>query len=313
MVTVKDGSYPSADGSTTIFYRMYIPDRPISGVIQICHGLSESITRYDRFMRYLAANNYLVAGNDHFLHGKSLSAPDKNGCWDNKFSWDVALGDIQTLHDIVSNIYSDIPYFYFGHSMGSFLLTSYLIRFSDICSGAILSGTGQWPKISLNIANRLIPDDVRTSWKRPNILKKYVENAKQKTLNGGTSFFNRLSRNPYEVAEYLSEPDCGIVPSNGLIYAMLNGLRFNADQHHTARISKNIPILLISGSNDPVGRCGKGTFLSYKNLLQSGIVNISLHLYPDAGHELLHEINYETVSSDILSWLNIYSDLNTAH
>ena len=41
--------------------------------------------------------------------------------------------------------YPDVPYFVMGHSMGSFLTRTYIIRHPSGLKGAIISGTGQNP------------------------------------------------------------------------------------------------------------------------------------------------------------------------
>lgn len=66
---------------------------------------------------------------------------------------------------------------------------------------------------------------------------------------------------------------------------------------------KNIPYLIISGSDDPVGECGKGIKRLVKRYEKAGVDDITCHLYPEARHEVLNEINRAEVYEDVLAWL----------
>lgn len=43
------------------------------GVFQIAHGMAEHIGRYDEFAKHIASNGFVVCGNDHLGHGKSVN------------------------------------------------------------------------------------------------------------------------------------------------------------------------------------------------------------------------------------------------
>ena len=55
------------------------------------------------------------------------------------------------------------------------------------------------------------------------------------------------------------------------------------------KINKNLPILLISGSQDPVGQYGKGVCNVYKMLEKQRVKHLNLRLYGDARHEPFNE------------------------
>ena len=69
-------------------------------------------------------------------------------------------------------------------------------------------------------------------------------------------------------------------------------------------IPKNLPILLISGEEDPVGEGGRGVRRAMEDLQETGCTNVAMQLYPGARHELFHEINREEVFSDIVDWVS---------
>ena len=55
--------------------------------------------------------------------------------------------------------------------------------------------------------------------------------------------------------------------------------------------------------NDPVGECGKGIKWLVKRYEKAGVDDITCHLYPEARHEVLNEINRAEVYEDVWAWL----------
>ena len=64
-----------------------------------------------------------------------------------------------------------------------------------------------------------------------------------------------------------------------------------------------LPILLISGEEDPVGQYGKGVRQVDEWLRQTGHEDVTLVLYPGARHEVLNETNRAQAYQDIAAWL----------
>ena len=67
-------------------------------------------------------------------------------------------------------------------------------------------------------------------------------------------------------------------------------------------IPPTLPILLVSGANDPVGMNGKGVINVCDNLEDAGH-EPTCYLYPCDRHEILFEDDREKIFSDILEWL----------
>ena len=70
-----------------------------------------------------------------------------------------------------------------------------------------------------------------------------------------------------------------------------------------ASVKKDLPILIVSGEEDPVGNYGKGVKAVYDGLIDAGCTNVSLKLYPYMRHEILNEVERETVYLDIENFL----------
>ena len=142
MPSFQDFYFQSSTGRTSIHALKCVPDSKPRAVVQIAHGIAEHIDRYRPFMEFLADNGFVVAGNDHLGHGKSIRVPEEQGFFAEKDGWWRVVDDMDKLHDIMSNEYPELPYVLFGHSMGSFLTRTYLIKHPDKYDGVILSGTG---------------------------------------------------------------------------------------------------------------------------------------------------------------------------
>ena len=136
--------FTSSEGKTPIHVREWTPDCDLNGVVQISHGINEYIGRYEDFARYLASKGFAVVGNDHIGHGRSVLSPERLGYFADNDGWFCAVDDIEELRRRTHEKYPDLPYFVLGHSMGSFLVRTWLSRCPQSkVDGVILSGTGQ--------------------------------------------------------------------------------------------------------------------------------------------------------------------------
>ena len=75
------------------------------------------------------------------------------------------------------------------------------------------------------------------------------------------------------------------------------------------RAAYGLPILLISGQDDPVGDGGKGVQVIYNRMEKTGMENVTLKLFPGARHDLLHEeaSGAEDARKCIADWLDVQS------
>jgi alpha-beta hydrolase superfamily lysophospholipase len=69
-------------------------------------------------------------------------------------------------------------------------------------------------------------------------------------------------------------------------------------------VPKDLPVLFLTGEDDPVGNMTKGVLEVYDLFRKAGIVDISYKLYPGVRHEILNDVSKEEVFSDIIEWLN---------
>lgn len=306
MPSFQDFYFQSSTGRTSIHALKCVPDSKPRAVVQIAHGIAEHIDRYRPFMEFLADNGFVVAGNDHLGHGKSIRVPEEQGFFAEKDGWWRVVDDMDKLHDIMSNEYPELPYVLFGHSMGSFLTRTYLIKHPDKYDGVILSGTGhQSPALVFggNAAasvmaklNGAMGDGAKLDSLAFGTYLNKIENPRTK--------FDWLSRDTEQVDKYIADPLCGFVGKIGLYRDMMQGIKFITDKKNIAQMNKEKPVYFMSGDGDPVGDYGKGVERAYKAFCDAGLHDVFMRLYPGGRHEMLNETNKEQVYQDILNWLN---------
>ena len=113
--------------------------------------------------------------------------------------------------------------------------------------------------------------------------------------------FAWLSRDKEQVKKYCLDEQCGQVMSTAFFKWFFAGLKSSYKKQNLAKIDKNKPIAIFSGSNDPVGGNGKLVQKLYEQYKKLGVKNVSIKLYPEARHEILNEINNQEVYADMLA------------
>ena len=300
-----DFYFESSTGHNRIHAKSCVPDGEARAVVQIAHGIAEYIDRYDDFMAFLAGHGFVAVGNDHLGHGKSCEGEAERGFFAEEDGWDRVVDDMDLLRERMRQEYPDLPYIFFGHSMGSFLTRTYLIRHPEKYDAAILSGTGHQGKAlviaGLAAANLM----VRTKGARADgqALNDMAFGSYCKRIPNPRTPFDWLSRDEKNVDAYIADPLCGFVAKVSLYRDMMTGVKFITDQANIDAMSKEQPIYFMSGDCDPVGDYGKGVERAYQAFCKAGLKDVTIRLYPDGRHEMLNEVNRETVYQDILAWL----------
>ncbi|MBF0787189.1 MULTISPECIES: alpha/beta fold hydrolase [unclassified Streptococcus] len=278
-------------------------DEP-KAIIQIVHGMIEQMERYDEFARFLNQAGYAVIGHDHVGHGHTVRRQEDYGVFPG--GWHVLIEDVQGLHEEIRMRYPNLPLIIMGHSMGSYITRLYLAEHGIDVQASILMGTGQEPLLKTRAGIHLVK--MLTGIYGPLHRSKLVEAMT-------TGHFNRhfsptktsadwLTRDRNEVDNYLTNPRHQFRPTTSMYEALFTFANYAAQTNWIDKIPKNLPLLLISGQEDPVGECGKGVKRFYDLLVKLGCSRVSFTLYPEARHEILNEWNKEEVMLDILKWIN---------
>nr|WP_326127642.1 lysophospholipase [uncultured Oscillibacter sp.] len=298
-------TFPSADGRTAVHAVEWLPEGRPRAVLQISHGVAEYILRYESLAEYLTARGLAVAGHDHLGHGGSVAPGGTRLYFGPKGSWNWVVDDLYARYNLLKRQFPDVPLFLLGHSMGSFLARTYLIRYPGTVDGCIIMGTGQMSaalvaagRAVAALERRRVGEDQTSP-----VVERLAFGAYNKRFAPNRTGFDWLSLNEENVDRYIADPLCGGNASIGLFREMLGGLRFIARPENLKKMNANTPVLFVSGAMDPVGDCGKGVRRAYRSFLRAGARDVSLQLYPELRHEILNEDCREDIFRDLYLWL----------
>ena len=310
MTNLQEFTFLSTDGKTTLHGMEWVPEgRDIVGVLQIAHGVAEHIARYDHFARFLNEQGVAVVGNDHLGHGKSIAPGATPIYFGDGNTWDTVVDDLYTLHLRIKDKFPGVPLFLMGHSMGSFLARTYLIRYPGTVQAAIIMGTGWQPEIMLTGGLTVAGTIARRSGESAtsDMVTNLAFGSYNKAFAPNRTPVDWLSVDTDNVDRYIADPLCGLPATVGLFRQMLTGIRFNQRPDNLRKMDKDMPILFISGEQDPVGGMMKGVVRSRDAFLAAGMKNVTLLSYAGLRHEILNEkAQQQTVYNDIWSWLKKY-------
>ncbi len=271
------------------------------GVVQIAHGVCEHIGRYDDFARFLAANGFVVCGNDHLGHGKTASEGNLGFVYEGDNVNMVR--DMNTLHNIMAKRYPGLPYIIFGHSMGSFLARIYTAAFGDRLSGAVYCGTGQLPVAVLMLEDPVdyLLDKLPENSDAPASVVSVFEKVMGKVLKDSDNLA-WISKSHDNLENYRNDPLTGFDLTPSLTKELITLAVKASAPNWASRLPKDLPVLLISGAKDPIGMFGRGVLSVSDALVKEGI-EPEVILYPADRHEILNEEDHDKVYSDVLEFL----------
>ena len=297
----EDFNYLSSNGSTLIHCVKWIPDNPI-GVFQIVHGITEHIGRYEEFASYMTNLGYIVIGNDHLGHGKSIIT-DKPKMYIGKLgSWNYLVKDIHILYEIITEEYK-LPVYLIGFSLGSFVSRNYLIDYNPNYQKVILVGTGMQPSFILNIMKMIVKNEVKKIGEEntSKFIKDLSFGTYNKQIKDTKTDCDWLTSSEEEINKYLNDSLVGKDITGSLFYELLDGIVYTSKLSNIKKM-RNIPILLLSGLDDPVGSKGKGVKKLERIYKKNGL-DVTLKLYEGKRHDLFHETNKLEVFNDILNYI----------
>ena len=289
-------------GGGRLHCAVWKPDTQPKAVVQLIHGIAEHIARYDDFAKFLTAHGYVVAADDHMGHGGSIGDGVKGYF---RGGWLSAVEDEKRLHDEMQKQYPELPYYFLGHSMGSFLLRTYLYTYPDAADKAVISGTG-WEdpmKVRLGLLVCRMEEKRVGETNTSPLVTKLMFGSYNRAFEPVSSPNAWICSDEAVVAAYDADPYCGFDVTVGLARDLLTGVRMNEQTENLEKMNKQLPVLFVSGCKDPVGNMAKGVLRCIDAFKRSGMKDITIKLYPEGRHEMLNERNKAEVYQDILDWL----------
>lgn len=288
---------------SNLFYELYKSSADsILGLIQISHGMAEHKGRYKEFINFLNLNGFHVVIHDHRGHGERI-LNNKIGFFDQEDGWNLVVNDLLAIHLDINKRFQDIPKILLGHSMGSWISLSALQQ-TNLFDVAMLSGSNYPNSFEIFIQKVLLKIEMFRLGKNgySTLLHKIIFGGFNSQFQNTTTPNDWLSRDVERVEDYTNDPLCGFIVTNQLWSDLIEGIKFVFDQKNLLLIKKNIPILVFSGSHDPVGRMGKGTRKLHQCLINNEC-NSELYLVDEGRHETLNETNRMTTYNYVLTFL----------
>ncbi len=295
-------TFKSSNEVNDVAYYVYTPETPVRAVVQISHGMTEYIERYEDFAAFLCEKGIAVCGNDHVGHGAS------SGCEDWGFFGDGGIGtlvhDLDILNGLMKKKYPSVPYILLGHSMGSFVARKYITVYGGHIDGVIISGTsgGNLPLGFGIVLTSLIGAFRGKRYRSPTVEKLAIGNYNKRFPDEGK--YAWLTRDGKIRDEYASDPRCTFGFTVGAYNEMFRLLREISTSEWAQKVPKSLPVFLASGKDDPVGGYGEG-FETVKNFLENAeLCTLKYKLYENCRHELLNETNRDEVYADFLEFID---------
>ncbi|HYN29968.1 MAG TPA: alpha/beta hydrolase [Dermatophilaceae bacterium] len=173
-------------------------------------------------------------------------------------------------------------------SLGSFALQNFLLEHSGDLDAAALSGT-----TALDVLVSNMDPDAGADLSAFNA-----------AFEPGRTGYEWLSRDEAEVDAYVADEDCGFVFEDAGLTAMFSGSARTSDPEASRAIRPDLPVYLLSGTDDPLAGGGQLVELVGQRYRDAGLADVSVRLYPGARHEVLNETNRDEVTADLLAWLD---------
>lgn len=303
--TKSEHSFKSSNGVDNVAYYIYTPKGNAKALVQIAHGMCEYAARYEKFIDSLCAQGYAVIINDHLGHGATASCDDDLGFFALEHGWIYLVKDFRKVALIGKSLFGKIPHYFIGHSMGSLILRCYLARFSDDADGAVIMGTvGRHialPAAIITADSEIALHGIKSRSRKINKMLFGMSNAK---IEDRRTEFDWLTRDERIVADYVADKKCNFVFTTSAFRDLFMLLDYCSSPSWYAKVRQDLPILLISGTDDPVGSYGKGVVQIFRGLDRHGFTDVEMKLYDGCRHELINETNRLEIYDKIIGWLD---------
>lgn len=301
----KEFKFASTSGLCDIFAQSFVPDDgKVKAVVQISHGMTEHSDRYIPFAEKLCKNGYAVFTNDHLGHGRSTSNDDMLGFFGSEKGYMNIVNDCKKLTDIAKSEYPDVPFFFFGHSMGSFIARCYTKYYGDGIDAAVYCGTsGSNPGASAGILMANMIGKLKGEMHRSKLINSIAFGTYNKKTEKKTEF-DWLTKDEKIVKAYIDDKYCGFLFTSAGFKDLFSVLNEVSAKDWYESVRKDLPILLIAGEEDPVGAYGKGVKQVFDGLKNTGHEKAEIKLFPNDRHEILNETDKEDVMNYLVNWFD---------
>lgn len=301
---IQEGNFRSSTDGWKIHYYALIPNEGMKAVMLLAHGMYEKAMRYRSFMEFLCRNGYGVYSLDHRGHGESA----------NRGIGDLGDGDVylkmirdmRTLHQMIKKEWPRHKLVLFGHSMGSFLAQRYIQIYPRTIDALILSGSGGKDQVSPAKLGKGVAYSLKTIGRsKKQSLSMFVLQLQLLSMKipKRKSMYDWICSDGEVLTKYRKDNQLGIPYTVNSYYYIYKGISENFQRSTMQVVNKRLPILLVSGSQDPIGNFGKGVHALARWYGSFNMDDVECKLYEGMRHEVLNEPGKEIVMNDILNWI----------
>lgn len=282
-----------------------IPEGEIKGVIQVFHGMGEHKKRYHHFAKYMAKNGFAVYAHDHRKHGKSVNSPEDVGIFTKDDLWSDVLLDCNFVNRKIQKDLPDVPIIIMGHSMGSVIARKFISNYERVPKMAIIMGT--LPPIGMKRA--WVPLFITTvmGWftkdKRMPFIAKLLNDPLNKKYTIKRTKFDWLSNDIRVVDKYIEDPLCGYSYSKTFYKEFFRAM-VDVNKSDVILETNDIPLLFISGKDDPVGEFGEGVKKTRELYSGHGYTQLTIKLIEGNRHEIINEKEKNATFKYLIEWIN---------
>lgn len=299
----EQGHFPSSAQGREIVYTRWIngKNKP-AFILLIAHGMAEYIGRYNGFARFIAQHGGAVYGNDHLAHGATAGNLDNAGHLEKDWRH-YLVEDMRALGDVARKEFPGLPVILLGHSMGSFVARAFCGRYPQEIDGAIIMGTsGRNPASAAGIALVNLLTLFKGKRHRSAFIDHMAFGGYTKKYTNPKTAFDWLNNDEAAVQAYIDDPYCGYLFTLSGYRELFKLLAEATGKGWTRGVRVDLPILIVSGAEDPVGGFGDGVRQTFEDLHAAGLERLAIILYDGMRHEILNEPGRQDVYDDILEW-----------
>ena len=263
-------------------------------VVQIAHGVGEHSRRYDHLAAAFNRAGFSVYAADQRGHGETGFSMVNAGITKRQGNlgpggMKATVEGVRHLSELINGENPEVPLVLFGHSGGSMIAQHIFNDYSHEYEGLILSGS-----------TLLIPGVLKTA----GFNKKFEGEAaaKGEPMAAGSEW---LSRDLTVGKQFKADP-ANFEDDAAKAFGIWNVLQVFT--YPSKSIDHHVPILLVAGSDDPLGG-ERGNLLLANAYRKMGVENLEVIIYDGARHEVVNEINKEDVIDDLVAWVATHAAL----
>lgn len=307
MIEKKSFGVLSSDGIHTLKGYVYLPKGEVKGLFHVVHGMTEHISRYDKFLNDMAENGYIAFGYDHLGHGETAIDDSELGYIAKKKGWERLIEDVKVFSDAVRGEFGNerMPYILMGHSMGSFIVRLAAERYVKPNHLIIMGTAGKNPACDPAI---FLINTIKL-FKGEKHISNFMDNVAFGSYN--KSFGKNdpsdpklwLSNDKSAREAYYADKYCMFKFTISAMGDLMKLIKYSNSGAWYKKLPNDFPILLLSGDSDPVGNFGKGVTEVEKKLRKRG-KEVTCKLYEGGRHEILNDVYYDEIVRDVVEFVS---------